>query len=121
MVSNRGAMADEFHDLLVKLSNNACLLLIGVRMRPDRMKRQPLAVKLSQQASSLLDATNPYRKSNQTEVRRRTRRKSQKSQRQPSRTAARRGAFGRGRPPAEPEPLIRPEPYTVVTPQSVLP
>lgn len=61
MVSNRGPQADELHGLLTSLCNNACLSLIGVRMRPDRMKRQPLAVRLGQIAENLLDVTNPYR------------------------------------------------------------
>ena len=61
MLSNRGAHTDELHSLFHTLCNNACLSLVGIRMRPDRMKRQPLAVRLSERASSLLDATNPYR------------------------------------------------------------
>ncbi|CAE7626253.1 unnamed protein product, partial [Symbiodinium necroappetens] len=68
MVSNRGALADELHGLFSTLCNNACLSLIGVRMRPDRMKRQPLAVKLGQCAESLMDATNPYRGQQQQEA-----------------------------------------------------
>ena len=59
ILSNRGNQA--LHNLFQTLCNNACLSLVGIRMRPDRMKRQPLAVRLSERASSLLDATNPYR------------------------------------------------------------
>ncbi|CAE7331261.1 unnamed protein product [Symbiodinium sp. CCMP2456] len=59
MVSNRGPLADELRSCLVKLCDNACMRLIGARMRQDRLKRQPLAVKLSEVAANLLDQTNP--------------------------------------------------------------
>ncbi|CAE7229050.1 unnamed protein product [Symbiodinium sp. CCMP2456] len=59
MISNRGPLADELRSCLVKLCDNACMRLIGARMRQDRLKRQPLAVKLSEVAANLLDQTNP--------------------------------------------------------------
>ncbi|CAE7364204.1 unnamed protein product [Symbiodinium microadriaticum] len=55
MVSNRRGLADELHNLFSLLCNNACLSIVRVRMRPDRMKRQPLAVRLGQCAENLLD------------------------------------------------------------------
>ncbi|CAE7647723.1 unnamed protein product [Symbiodinium sp. CCMP2456] len=67
MISNRGGLADELHSCLLKLCDCACLRLIGGRMRPDRMKRQPLANTLSTLAGTLMDRTNPYRRAKEQE------------------------------------------------------
>ncbi|CAE7725871.1 unnamed protein product [Symbiodinium sp. CCMP2592] len=67
MISNRGQRADELHQHLTRLCDNSCMRLVGARLRADRMKRQPLAVRLSQLAGPLLDATHPMKKERDTE------------------------------------------------------
>ena len=56
-ISNRGEESNALHNILSELSDSYLLRLVGLRMRPMRLKRQPLAISLEQSASKLLAAT----------------------------------------------------------------
>ena len=68
--STRGVEAAELNHVpcFQTLADNSCMRLVGARLRTERNRRQPLAQHLSKLAANLLDATNPYRNQQLTQL-----------------------------------------------------